>query len=174
MSKRAYRVVVAAVAFILVVAAWDAASPWWTLKSMRDAAKARDSDRLAAYIDFPRVRSNVREQLIELAETKRPVPAYQSFVRRYGASLIADPVVDLIVSPEALRVALLAAPSSRGDRPASAAKRTCGMQRESLSRFRVRCAKLAKGGADLLFERRGLGWRLVGVDLPDDYGAVLR
>ena len=45
------------------------------------------------------------------------------------------------------------------------------MKREDLSHFSVRCAKLANGQADLRFERQGFSWKLVGIDLPDEYGA---
>ena len=162
------RLVLLAVALIAVAIGWEVASPWWTLKNMRDAARAGDSDRLASYIDFPSVRSGLREQLIALADRKRPAPAYEAFGRKYGAGLIIDPIVDVIVSPNALRVALIVAPSS-GSTDAGA-KRSCGMKRDGLERFRVRCARLSNGQADLVFERRGLGWRMVGIDLPDDYG----
>ena len=173
MSKRASCIVVLAVAVVALGAAWEIASPWWTLKSMRDAARARDSERLASYIDFPRVKSDLRDQLIALADRKRPAPAYEAFVRRYGAGLIIDPIVDVIVSPKTLRVALLITSKASGRGTESGAKQQCGMTRESLGRFRVRCAQLPNGKADLIFERRGLGWRLVGIDLPDDYGATI-
>ena len=55
--------------------------------------------------------------------------------------------------------------------PATSADRKCGMHRESLERFRLRCAQLAGVRADLIFEREGLGWRLVEIDLPDSDGA---
>jgi len=158
---------------IALVVGWEVASPWWTLKNMRDAAQAKDSERLASYIDFPSVRSDLRGQLIRLAVKKGPAPAYEAFVRKYGARLIIDPIVDVIVSPRALRLAVSLAPASDGGRSGSAAQRSCGMQRESLDRFRVRCAHLPNGQGDLLFERRGLGWRMVGIDLPDDYGALV-
>ena len=173
MSKRSFRFTLLAAALIALAAAWEVVSPWWTLKGMRDAARARDSERLASYIDFPRVRSDLRDQLIGLAGKKLPVPGYEAFVRRYGSGRIIDPIVDVIVSPEALRVALLIAPRSSAGGSGPAAKRTCGMKRESLGRFRVRCARLPNGEADLVFERSGFGWRLVGVDLPGDYGSAV-
>ena len=160
MSKR---VVFLAAALIALGAAWEIASPWWTLKNMRDAARARDSAALAAYVDFPRVRSNLHGQLDRRAQDDLPAPVYQAFRR----ARFIDPIVDVIVSPKALRVALMVAPSG------GAAKRSCGMKREGLGRFRVRCAQLPNGEAELIFEQRGLGWRLVGIDLAEDYGAMV-
>jgi hypothetical protein len=167
MSKRLVLLVVALVA---IVAAWEVASPWWTLRNMRDAARARDGERLSSYIDYPRVRSNVRQQLMGLADARGASPL-ESFVRRVGASLVVDPAVDAIVSPKALRLAFIVGPENK--RNVDAADGKCGMTRESLDRFRVRCARLAKGRADLIFEREGLGWRLVAIDLRDKYGATV-
>jgi len=57
--------------------------------------------------------------------------------------------------------------------PPGAAARKCGVKRDGFSHFRLRCAKLPNGEGDLVFERRGLGWVLVGIDLPKDYGAAI-
>ena len=165
MSKRLLFLVMLLVA---AVGCWEFASPWWTLWNLREAARARDSQRLSNYIDYPRLRSNVREQLVAFADASGASPL-ETFVRRAGASIIVDPAVDAIVSPEALRLVFLVRP----ERTAATPNRKCGMTRESLERFRVRCAKLAKGRADLIFEREGLGWRMVGIDLSDTHGATV-
>ena len=85
---------VAAIALIaLLLAGWWFGSPWWTLWRMREAAEAGDSGTLASYIDFPAVRASTRAQL-------RP--------RLGGLGLaLARPAVDALVSPTALRLALL-------------------------------------------------------------------
>ena len=158
---------------VAVVVVLDAASPWWTLKNMRDAAVARDSERLATYIDFPRVRSNLREQLVSLADAKGPSPAYEAVLRRVGVRSIIDPIIDVIVSPEAMRVALMVAPSRSSETRADGATESCGVKRDGVRQFRLRCARLPNGNADLVFERRGFGWVLVGIDLPADYGALV-
>jgi hypothetical protein len=171
MSKGLLRLLALVVVSTGVGAAWEVASPWWTLWNMRDAAEARDSERLASYVDFPRLRSNLREQLVGLAAKKGPMPAYEAFIRRASASVLIDPVVNAIVSSKALRLAFLV--RRERDPKIPAANRKCGMRRESLERFRLRCARLSKARVDLIFEREGLGWRLVGMDLPDDYRAIV-
>jgi len=164
------RLVFLVVLLVAAVAAWEFASPWWTLWSMRQAARNREAERLSSFIDYARVKSSLRGQLLALAEAKGPAPAFENFIRRAGAGVIIDPVVDAIVSPEALRPAFVVRPDRERD---ATTNRKCGVDRETLERFRVRCAQLAKGKADLIFEREGLGWRLVGIDLPDDYGATV-
>jgi hypothetical protein len=92
---RSTRIIAGAAAVLLILApfGWWFASPWWTLSRMRDAARAGDADALAAHVDFPALRASTREQL-------RP---------RLGplSGLLAGPAVDALISPEALRLALL-------------------------------------------------------------------
>jgi len=152
-----------------LTAGWEFASPWLTLKAMRDAARARDSERLAAYIDFPKLRASVRDELVERIAARAPAPGLAALTKKIGRKVVR-PIVDVIVSPAALRVALLTAPPSK--RGASARK--CGINRDGLRHFRLRCAKLPHGEGDLMFERRGLGWVLVGAELPADYSAKAR
>jgi len=170
------RSIILAIVIVVTLAAtvtWEVASPWWTLKSMRDAARARDSEQLASYVDFPRVRADLHDQLIAAANKRIPVAAIQAIVGKHAVDRVADRAIKLIVSPEGLRLALDVAPQGKGanGEGSGAARNSCGMTRESLDRFRVRCAQLPTGRGDLVFEREGFGWRLVGIDLPEDDGA---
>ena len=169
MRRRAVLFAAVAVAIVASGLAWEIASPWWTLKNMRDAAAAQDSERLASYVDFPRVRDDLREQLIDAANRRVPARAFEAILGKRRVDRIIDPVIDAVVSPQSLKVALDMAPNA--EEPKSDAKRACGMKREGLGHFRVRCARLPNGPGDLEFERRWFGWKLVGIDLPDEYGA---
>src|SRR5207248_6061078 len=42
---------------------WYFVSPTWTLHQMASAARAKDADRLSAYIDFPKLRDTTKAQL---------------------------------------------------------------------------------------------------------------
>ncbi|HEX9948208.1 MAG TPA: DUF2939 domain-containing protein [Allosphingosinicella sp.] len=146
----------AAAAFIALAAAgWWFGSPWWTLRQMREAAQAGDSDALAAYVDFPALRASTRAQL-------RP---------RLGplAGLLAGPAVDAAISPEALRLALLHTGGSLdGDGRGGEGGGDGGgagevdLVRTGASEFRVE-----REGHQLVFRRHGLGWRLSRVTLPE-------
>ena len=174
MKRLSVILTVVGIAILAAGIGWEVASPWWTLRNMRDAARERDGERLAGYVDFPRVRADLREQLIAAADKRIPVAAIQAIVGKHAVDRVVDRAIKAIVSPEGLRVALEVPPqrkNSSAESSGAAAKKSCGMTRESLDRFRVRCAKLPTGSGDLVFEREGFGWRLVGTDLPDDDGA---
>ena len=167
MSRRALRLAILVIAALALAAAWEIASPWWTLKGMRDAAAAQDSEKLASYVDFPRVRANLREQLIDAADRRIPARAFEAILGKRSFERFIDRIIGFMVSPQSLKIALDVA--SKVDGPTDATKRACGMKREGLEHFRIRCARLPDGSGDLVFERHGFGWRLVGIDLPDDY-----
>ena len=169
MGKRRKILPVLIVLALVLVAGWEIASPWLTLVAMRDAARARDSEKLATYIDFPKLRASVRDELGGAIAVRTPVPGLAAWAGRLGGAVVS-PIVDVIVSPAALRVALLTAPAPQG----GASPRKCGLKRDGLRHFRLRCAKLPIGEGDLVFERRGLGWVLVGAELPADYGTAVR
>ena len=171
MSRRSLILAIIAIAFLALAATWEIASPWWTLKNMRDAAAAQDSEKLASYVDFPRVRADLREQLIDAANRKIPARAFEAIVGRRSVDRVIDPVIDVMVSPKSLNIALDVAPKVDG--PKGDRKRACGMKRQGLEHFRVRCAQLPDGPGDLVFERRAFGWKLVGIDLADDYGTQI-
>lgn len=169
MRRRSIVLAIAIVAIIAAAITWEIASPLWTLKNMRDAARARDSERLASYVDFPRVRAGLHDQLIDAADKRIPISAIQAIVGKRAVDRVVDRAIKVIVSPEGLGLALDVAAQGKGanGEDSDAARNSCGMTRESLDRFRVRCAQLPTGRGDLVFEREGLGWRLVGIDLPD-------
>ena len=127
----------AAALLALVAAGWWFGSPWWTLWRMREAAQAGDADSLAAYIDFPALRASTRAQLGPLG------------------GLLARPAVDALVSPEALRLALLHRRDGGGEAGG------LDLTRTGPSEFRLR-----RGKGDLVFRRHGLGWKLAEVGPP--------
>lgn len=170
MIMKAWPKYLVAIALAAAVVGWEIASPWWTVARMRDAAQARDAERLAKHIDFPQVKSNLKGQLVDLAEAQLMAKPNGSLVRRVAFHTVIDPIVDAIVSQEALRVALLASPIVGAARTSKNAASECGIKRDGVQRFRLRCARLPNGTADLVFERNGWGWEMVGIDLPADYG----
>jgi hypothetical protein len=131
----------AAALLALLAAGWWFGSPLWTLWRMREAARAGDAQALAAYVDFPALRASTRRQL-------RP---------RLGplGGLLAGPAVDAVISPEALRLALLHGRGDRAGAGAGAGGGETGLVRTGASEFRV-----SRGKGDLVFRRHGLGWKL--------------
>ncbi|HEX8623624.1 MAG TPA: DUF2939 domain-containing protein [Allosphingosinicella sp.] len=139
----------AAALLVLLAAGWWFGSPWWTLWRMREAARAGDSEALAAYIHFPALRASTREQL-----GLGPV-----------GGLLAGPAVDALVSPEALELALgkggrSASGGGKGDRSGGGVESGTGLQDVVLSRNGASEFRIEGRRSDLVFRRHGLGWKL--------------
>ncbi|MGZ8286865.1 MAG: DUF2939 domain-containing protein [Allosphingosinicella sp.] len=128
----------AAALLVLLAAGWWFGSPWWTLWRMREAARAGDSDALAAYVDFPALRASTRARL-----------------GPFGGAL-AGRAVDALVSPAALRLALGSGREGGG----GAGPGKVELVRTGAGEFRVE-----HGGRDLVFRRHGLGWKLEEIGL---------
>jgi hypothetical protein len=131
--RRGLTIALAAAIALLLCAGWWFASPWWTLWRINEAAEARDSEAVAAYVDLPSLRASTREQL----------------AARFGplAGALAGPAVDTLISPTGIRVALENRGSGDGGK--------VDLVRTGASEFRVR-----REGGDLIFRRHGLGWKL--------------
>jgi hypothetical protein len=135
---------------VLLGAGWWFGSPWWTLWRMREAARAGDSDALAAYVDFPALRASTRDQL-----GSRLGPL---------GGLIAGPALDAAISPEALRLALGEGRDGGGGGNHGSEPQDVDISRTGASEFRVRGTR-----GDLVFRRHGLGWKLEEIRLS--YGS---
>ena len=108
------------------------------MQAAPSAAGDRVAEALATYIDFPALRASTREQL-----GLGPL-----------AGLVAGPAVDALVSPRALRLALGKGRSGGGGAG------EVDLVRTGAGEFRVR-----REGGDLVFRRRGLGWKLAEIRL---------
>jgi hypothetical protein len=167
---------IAAVAAVLIIIAsstlWYFESPVWTLKGMKDAAQSRDADALNAYIDYPALRESLKAELAARmrSEAQKDKSDFGSFARALGAATLG-PLVNILVSPDGMRAALLAK-NQEDIGPAASALRVPKepvIVRRNLSEFFV----TAKGqpNSGLVFKRHGLSWMLTGVELPPDASA---
>lgn len=163
----------------LAAAGWLYASPFWTLKAMRDAAEARDAEALAAHVDFPALRADLKSDLsaammAEMARARatEDMSARPDALGALGLALglaMLDPLIEGMVSPAGLQMMFAGNPAAASSatpaplREVSASGEVT-VTRNGLSEFRVS----GKGDdpAALVFRRDGLGWRLVGIDLP--------
>jgi hypothetical protein len=165
----------AALLIVALAALWYVASPWYTLREMKAAARAGDSDAFASYVDFPALRKDLKAELrTRLRARSRSEGGGLAGLALALGSALADPVIDGLVSPGGVRAAFIArreeaeaagAPAARSalrlpDRPE--------VHRRGLSEFVVTGKGEARSG--LVFVRHGLGWKLSGVDLPPEQG----
>ena len=162
--------IAAIAAFALVIAAgagWYVFSPGWTLRSMVAAAKARDEAAFSAYVDYPALRQDMKAELTARIEreSKKDGSPQAKLAGMMGLGLIG-PLVDRMVSPSAINQAFTRltieqpkdASSGKDEKPEPV------IRRQGLNRFVVAGKDMPDSG--LVFARRGLGWKLVGIDLP--------
>ena len=169
MSKRW---ALAAILMVLATAiAWYFASPWYTLKQMRDAAESNDADALSAYVDFPALREDMKSEI--MAQVMMEAEKDKSGVGPLGtamATAMVGPMIDGFVSPAGLRAAFNANRKRQGaDSKTKAASafdisNDVEIERRGLEEFTVGSRTRTNG--KMVFKRRGLGWKLSGVDLP--------
>lgn len=168
--------VVGGIAALLIAlgVGWYFASPSMTLSSMRDAAEAGDADRLAAYIDFPALRTSMKEELkakmaAEIAkQDNNPFAALGAAI---GMGMI-DGMVDGMVTPASMRAVFSTKKEgAQGQITAvDASKSDMRVQRDSFDQFTLIDESTGGKGGRLIFKRDGLGWKLAALRLPDDPG----
>lgn len=174
--RRKYLIVGGAVllALIAVVGGWFYASPGLTVKAMVEAAQENDEARFSSYVDYDALRADMKTELTSRLqeEAKRDGSAEAKLGLAMGMAMMG-PIVDSMVSPKGMKTAFAnlakeqqAAKAegknkegAKGSFPADPE-----IRRQGLNRFIVTGKDTPDSG--LVFERRGLGWKLSGIDLP--------
>lgn len=163
-------------ALVAAALAWAWFSPLYTLNQIRSAAEARDAERMSRYIDYPALREDLKgdfRRTLMAEAARQPQTGMDAMAATIGMAL-AGPMVDAMVTPEGVQAmfdrqagdaakANGAEPAGRPSLAAAAPGETPEIERRGLDEFLVR-GKDGKGG--MVFRRRGLGWKLVGVGVP--------
>lgn len=103
------KIIGAVVAFVIVViCGYFYGSPYLVLNSIKDAAKAGDSEKLSAYIDYPSVRQSVKDQMnaMMVKEVASKDTNGWEALGAMMASAMVDKMVDAIVTPEGMTLML--------------------------------------------------------------------
>ena len=154
---------VALLLLIGLAGGWYYASPGWTLKEMAEAAKANDDARFSSFVDYPALKTDLQQELTayidaELKEAKGPEAKMMGALAR----AMAPQAAERLASPKGMKAALGAmASAAKGAEGKEAAEPT--ITRKGLGSFHVGSDKAP--GVEFVFERRGLGWVLAGLDL---------
>jgi hypothetical protein len=170
-----------AVGALLVVAATSFASPWWTLHSLRSAVDRRDTDAVAAQVDFPALRDSVKSQLLGSIARDAGTNAFAAIGQAF-ARAVADPLVDAIVSPAGVAAMVehgkvsIAKPTRDAGTPDAEPPRDKPPQHKPPQhkphyalhyRGWRHFAVTAEDGGSFVFRRAGLwSWKLAGIELP--------
>lgn len=157
---------------ILAGLTWYFTSPAYTLSRMKAAAESNDSDAMASYIDFPALREDLKADLMAqmMAETQKEDNEFGGLGMALGSAVIG-PMVDGFITPAGLKASFTAnktrAAANPKKQPAGGAlemKEEPVIKRRGFSEFLVASKKEPDSG--MVFKRRGLSWKLSGVDLP--------
>lgn len=158
-----------AVLLILLGLGWYFGSPAWTLRQMKSAADANDSDAFGAYVDFPALREDLKAELMAEMVTKAQREdsngdEFAGLGLAFGNAMVG-PMIDGMVSPEGLRAAFLARgrTGEMGNTPfAVQFAEEPVIKRRGFAEFLV--ASNNQPGKGMVFKRHGLSWKLSGVD----------
>lgn len=154
-----------ALAAAALFAGWYYASPLYAMNGLREAAESGNEAALEGSVDFPVLRENLKAELrakitAELGDSLGDLGA------RFGMAM-ADQLIDGLITPEAIATLVRQGnvlPQSSDEAPAAQPEAAeWAIERNGLSGF---TAQPSNGDTALVFERRGLGWKLVGIDLP--------
>ncbi len=153
----------------LALGGWYYASPWLAMKGIRDAAMSADAQELQSRIDFQASRASAAPQVDEAIDAQtgdgRLLDRLEGRVARELAGLAVDQALTPRGMAALISTGALAAPlvpkRLRGQ------KIEWSVERDGLNHFRgVGRFQDGSAGPVLHFERDGLGWTMVGVDLP--------
>ncbi len=161
-----------AVAVVLVLAVgWYLASPAYALSQLKDAAESGEADELAERIDFPRVKESLKTQFkakmaAEVAkDDDNPFGAMGSMI----AMAMIDPMIDGLVTAEGMSAMIQEGKLQREEAGATQPEPVeWVVERDGLNRFVAMPEDQRDEKTGLVFERDGLSWVLVDLDLPDD------
>jgi hypothetical protein len=159
-----------AAAAVLILAAaggWYWGSPWWTLWRMREAARAGDMGRLAAYVDGAAIRKEAeREFRGNLASVLTVVGTGTPNGRRFvdlARRRLADPAARAIMDFRPWLASIPIRFAGFGGGSGDSGYRPYIVHR-GLDAFEVRQEGAGpENGPMLTFRRHGLGWKLAGV-----------
>jgi hypothetical protein len=174
------RLIVVGVVLLVVVGGVFVLSPWWSLAGLTRAAITADKQRLALYVDFPRVRENLQAQITaqmaaSVAEEMKDHPF--AALGTVLASSMVDKVLEAFVTADGF--ARLMEEAMRDNRTSieptpsqtEVARKlydNIGLEWLSLSAIKVFVSdENGQTVTTLLLERSGLTWRVVDIELPD-------
>lgn len=164
-------IVIGAALLALLAAGWAFASPWIAMDSLRDAAREADRESLEETIDFPALRSSLKDQMraqIAQEAARRGEANPMQGVGALIANDFIDGIVDSVITPDGM-AALLVTGSLVPKRDGQPAKEIdWDVERTGFSTFRA-VPKGENGEAfpALVFSRSGLSWKLAAIDIPE-------
>lgn len=170
------------VVLLLAVAGWIAAGPFLTVNAIRSAVQEQDAARLSQHIDFPALRTSLKQQLDDYVVRRAGADMQSSLLGAIALRLAGgatDGIVDAVATPAELAAVMEGRnfwdrlsgrrTSSEGDQatapprdPLEGAK----YRFESPSRFTATIANADGDPVAFVLTRQGYSWRVTDVRLP--------
>lgn len=190
------KLIILGVVLAAILGGWYFVSPGYSMMQLRNAAEAADEAELAERIDFPAVRQSLKDDLKARMASEmggRDTDGLEGFGAMMATAMI-DPMIDGLVTPQS--VAKLVEDGKIGGSGAEVLGGMAGIPtgddagggamlpngeeqppeweivRDGISGFTASPKSRETGMVDprspaLQFERDGLGWRLVAIDIPE-------
>lgn len=155
------------------------AGPYLTLYQLRTAIQEQDPERLADQVDFPTLRSNLKDQIN--ARTAQAIPQLRdsplSALALGLTTQLADHAVDALITPPGLASLMAgygprpatvppADPDAPGTAPPADPFRDARTRFDSPNRFSVQARTHQGDLIHFVLSRHGLKWRLSNILLP--------
>lgn len=172
----------ALVIVVLVLAAgWIAAGPFLAINGIRQAVKAQDAAALSEYIDFPAVRTSLKQQVDDYMVRRAGADMQSSLLGSVALQLASgatDGIVDMMATPAGLAAVMegrnfwhrLSGQRSGEDAYATAPARDplegAKYRYESPSRFTATLDNADGDPVVFVLTRDGLAWKVTEVRLP--------
>lgn len=176
------RMAVFALLVLVLLVGAGVAGPYLTLYQLRTAIQEQDPERLADQVDFPTLRSNLKDQIN--ARTAQAIPQLRdsplSALALGLTTQLADHAVDALITPTGLASLMAgygprpatvppADPDAPGTAPPADPFRDARTRFDSPNRFSVQARTRRGDLIHFVLSRHGLKWRLSNILLP---GAV--
>jgi Protein of unknown function (DUF2939) len=148
-------------------------APYLTVNSIKNAAENRNADALSQSINFPALRTSIKEN-IKAQALKKIAEDSGTQTSKITSELVektVNPVVDKLVTPEGIEQVMFdkipAAKIDLTQLDRDLAKSNISMGYESLDRFVVHITDKANRAKDvsLILKRDGLAWKLAEIDI---------
>ena len=174
------------VVILLALAGWLAAGPFITVNAIRTAVQQQDATKLSQQVDFPALRTSLKQQVDDYVGRRAGTDAQASVLGSVALQLASgatDGLVDAMATPAGLAAVmegrnfwdrLTGRRADSGDSYATAPPRDplegAKYRFESPSRFTATIANDDGDPLVLVLTRQGLAWKVTDVRLPLNAG----
>jgi hypothetical protein len=166
---------------LVLLAGWIAAGPFLAINGIRQAVKAQDAAALSEYIDFPAVRTSLKQQVDDYVVRRAGADVQSSLLGSIALQLASgatDGIVDMMATPAGLAAVMegrnfwhrvsgqRASENTYATAPARDPLEGAKYRYESTSRFTATLDNADGDPVVFVLTRDGLTWKVTEVRVP--------